>query len=620
MNRNHDRWRHLRVWLGWHRADRRRLAYRFGRMVRGVSAVLSVLVFVAAVAALTALIIYSGFDSGAVSRTVLRRILRCSQIIFLVSIAFNLVFRLRSELKSSRIIKYVAQIAMISTLVPLVWPHCTGPADAVLHFLHSRYYVYIVLAVYSVAEICYGVMTVLSRHTNPSLILSVSFLFFIFIGSFVLAMPRCTVGTVSYVDSLFMAASAVSMTGLTTVDLATAYTPLGWAVIAVLMQIGALGVLTFTSFFAIFFSGRSSIYNQLLIRDFIYSKSMSALAPVVMYILCFTLVVESIGAVAVYFAVPEGMFEDSSDRVFFAIFHSVSGFCNGGFTTLPDGLQTPALMNSGGAIYIVMTALILAGGLGFPNLVNFKDAAAEYFRRLRARCTGRPQSGRRRHIYDLNTKLVLMATVVLFLGGAIAFFVLEYDHALAGMPLEKKIVQSLFNSATPRTAGFGSLPLSSLSHAMFMIMMFLMWVGCSSQSMGGGIKVNTFMAVVFNLRSIILGYKGVPAMGRNIALPSVRRANAVVALSIAAVLLYSTVIMAIQPELPFSDVLFECFSAVTTVGLSLGTTTELCSVSKMVLATAMFLGRVGIISVLCGFVGSRRDPSEHLPTDDIIIN
>ena len=241
------------MWLGWHRADRRRLAYRFGRMVRGVSAVLSVLVFVAAVAALTALIIYSGFDSGAVSRTVLRRILRCSQIIFLVSIAFNLVFRLRSELKSSRIIKYVAQIAMISTLVPLVWPHCTGPADAVLHFLHSRYYVYIVLAVYSVAEICYGVMTVLSRRTNPSLILSVSFLFFIFIGSFVLAMPRCTVGTVSYVDSLFMAASAVSMTGLTTVDLATAYTPLGWAVIAVLMQIGALGVLTFTSFFAIFF-------------------------------------------------------------------------------------------------------------------------------------------------------------------------------------------------------------------------------------------------------------------------------------------------------------------------------------------------------------------------------
>ena len=191
-----------------------------------------------------------------------------------------------------------------------------------------------------------------------------------------------------------------------------------------------------------------------------------------------------------------------------------------------------------------------------------------------------------------------MATVVLFIGGAVAFFVLEYDQALAGMPLGKKIVQSLFNSATPRTAGFGSMPLSSLSHAMFIIMMFLMWVGCSSQSMGGGIKVNTFMAVVFNLRSIVRGYSGVLAMGRNIALPSVRRANAVVALSILSVLGYSVVIMILQPELPFAGVLFECFSAVTTVGLSLGITPELSAASKLILASAMFLGRVGIISVL----------------------
>lgn len=267
-----------------------------------------------------------------------------------------------------------------------------------------------------------------------------------------------------------------------------------------------------------------------------------------------------------------------------------------------------------------MTVLILAGGIGFPNLVNFKDAAVEYFRRLKCRLTGVRRTNRRQHIFDLNTKLVLVATGILFLGGAVCFFVLEYDHALAGMPLGKKIVQSFFNSATPRTAGFSSLSLSSLSHTMFLIMMFLMWVGCSSQSMGGGIKVNTMMAVIFNLRSIVLGYKGVPAMRRNIALPSVRRANAVVALSIVAVLLYSAIIMTLQPELSFSGVLFECFSAITTVGLSLGTTAELNSVSKMVLATAMFLGRVGIISVLCGFTGSHRDPSDHLPTDDIIIN
>lgn len=620
MSEGFFRSRRLRAWFGWPRADRRRLSYRFGKFTRGIGAVLSVLVFVASVAALAALIIYGGFDSGAVSRTVLRRILGGSQAVFLAAIIFNMVFRFKEAFRASHIIKRVADVAMLLTVVPLIWPHGSGPVESLLQFLHSRYFVYIVLGVYSMAEICYGIMALLARRTNPSLILSGSFLFFIFIGSFVLAMPRCTVESVSYVDSLFMAASAVSMTGLTTVDLATAYTPLGWLVIAVLMQIGALGVLTFTSFFAIFFSGRASIYNQLLIRDFVYSKSMSRLAPVLLYILVFTLVVEAIGAVALYFTIPEGMFAETRQKVFFAVFHSVSGFCNGGFTTLREGLQTPALMDSGGSIYIVMTVLILAGGIGFPNLVNFKDAAGEYVKRLKCRVLGRRHADRRRHIYDLNTKLVLIATVVLFVGGAVAFFVLEYDHALAGMPLGKKIVQSLFNSATPRTAGFGSLPLTSLSHTMFLIMMFLMWVGCSSQSMGGGIKVNTMMAVLFNLRSIVMGYKGVPAMGRNIALTSVRRANAVVALSIAAVLLYAAIIMTIQPELPFFGVLFECFSAVTTVGLSLGTTAELTSVSKMVLATAMFLGRVGIISVLCGFIGTHRDPSAHLPTDDIIIN
>lgn len=594
--------------------------YRFGKLIRAIGSALAVMVFVASVAALTALIIYSGFDAGSVSRIVLRRILAASQTVFLTAIVFNLVFRFRDVFWSSHIIKRIADMAMLLTVVPLIWPHGSGLFGVVLHFLHNSYFTYSVLGVYSIAEICYGVMFLLSRRTNPSLILSGSFLFFIFIGSLVLAMPRCTVGSVSYVDSLFMAASAVSMTGLTTVDIATAYTPLGWLVIAVLMQIGALGVLTFTSFFAIFFSGRASIYNQLLIRDFVYSKSMSKLVPVILYVLLLTLVVESIGAVAVYFAIPDGMFARTGEKMFFAAFHSVSGFCNGGFTTLRDGLRTPVLMDSNGSIYIVMTVLILAGGIGFPNLVNFKDAGVEYFRRLKCRLTGVKRTNRRQHIYDLNTKLVLMATAILFFGGALCFFVLEYDHALAGMPLGRKIVQSFFNSATPRTAGFSSLPLSSLSHTMFLIMMFLMWVGCSSQSMGGGIKVNTMMAVVFSLRSIVLGYKGVPAMGRNIALPSVRRANAVVALSIVAVLLYSAIIMTVQPELSFSGVLFECFSAITTVGLSLGTTAELNSVSKMVLATAMFLGRVGIISVLCGFTGAHRDPSDHLSADDIIIN
>lgn len=600
-------------------AERQHFLRRYRHAVSIASGVLSIACFIAAITALTAIILYGGFDGAAVSRSVLRRMISGAQLIFIVSIIFNIVFNFRASFADAHIAKKIADIAVLLTLIPLIWTH-GGSEHYMLCFLHNRWLLIGVIGLYSLVEVCIGVMRVLARRTNPSLILSVSFLFFIFIGSFVLAMPRCTTHQVSYVDSLFMAASAVSMTGMTTVDFATTYTPLGWGVVAVLMQIGALGVLTFTSFFALFFSGRTSIYNQLLMRDFVFSKSMSSLGSVVLYILIFTLSVEAIGAVAIWACVPADLFDNEGNKVFFAIFHSVSAFCNGGFSTLPDGMATPAIFHSGGALYIVITILILAGGIGFPNLVNFKEAAAEYFRRIRARILHKQHRDVRRHIYDLNTKLVLVASAILFIGGAVTFYILEYNGALAGMPAGQKIVQSVFNSATVRTAGFGSMPLAAFSHSMLLIIIFLMWVGCASQSMGGGIKVNTFMVALFNLRSVVHGYSGVPAMGRNIALPSVRRAHSVIVLFLIAFIVYSFIIMAIQPELPFSKVAFECFSALTTVGLSMGITAKLCTASKLVLATAMFLGRVGIISVLCGIISQHHDPSDHLPTDEIIIN
>ena len=147
---------------------------------------------------------------------------------------------------------------------------------------------------------------------------------------------------------------------------------------------------------------------------------MSALMPVILYILGFTLCVECLGAVAIYVTLPDDMFIDFEHRAAFSAFHSLSAFCNGGFTTLPGGLADPRLYNGNQMFYIVMTLLIIAGGIGFPNLVNFKDAFVEYFRRIKAKILHR-QYSHREHVYDLNTKLVLIFTVILFVGGAIGF-------------------------------------------------------------------------------------------------------------------------------------------------------------------------------------------------------
>ena len=602
--------------------DRGRIT-RLSRDVKGftgfVSRALGLVQYIASIACLVAMLLYIGFEPDALDRSLIMKVVRISQIIFIAYVVNSVIFR--PERKYSRtLMRQICNLVVLLTIFPGIWSHCGGTENPLVHFMHGRRFLFLCLGIYSVAEVCYGSMQLLGRRTNPSLILSVSFVIFILLGSFALMLPKCTEGpSLRYIDAFFMAASAVSMTGLSTIDTAQVFTPLGWTVMAVLMQIGALGVLTFTSFFAIFFSGNSSIYSQMLMRDFVYSKSMSALVPVILYILSFTLVIELAGAAAIYLSLPDDFLGSLEQRLLFSVFHSLSAFCNCGFTTLPQGLATPALMNGTPAFFIVIIVLILAGGIGFPNLVNFRDVIGEYLRRIKSRILGR-EIIRKVHVYDLNTKLVLLLTAIFFVGFAFCFYILEYNHSLAGIPLEKKIIQSLFCSATVRTAGFVTIAPQQWLGVTFLIAAFLMWVGCSSQSMGGGIKINAFVAVLLNFRSIVFGQKGVTAFGRTIALSSVRRSNAVVCFSIFAMIAYSCVLMILEPQLPAGSVAFEVFSALTTVGMSFGITPELGDISKFVLATAMFLGRVGIISVLCGIVGNRPDISGNLPEDDIIVN
>lgn len=597
----------------------RRWRSRFSGAIDGCSRAVDLIVFVMSAAVIVSLALYGGFENEAFDKRIVLRILRWAQGVFVFSILFNLIVRFRRTLSDTRFVKRVADVLVLLTLVPVVLRTPADGGGTLLNLLSHRYFLFSALGLFSIAEVSYGLMQLIARRTNPSLILSVSFLFFILIGSFVLLLPRCTHSGISYIDSLFMAASAVSMTGLTPIDAASTFTPMGWVVIAILIQIGAWGVLTFTSFFSLFFSGRASIYNQLLMRDFVYSKSMGALLPMILYILSFTLVIEVGGAVAIYSALPDDFHAPVLGKIGFSIFHSLSAFCNGGFSTLPDGMADPRLFNSNQLIYIVFILLILAGGIGFPNLVNFKEVTVEYFRRLSSYVTGKKRV-RVVHPFDVNTRIVLAVTAILFFGGTAAYFLLEYNNTLLHMPLAKKVVQSAFNVATVRTAGFSTFAPGAWLNITFVMLMIMTWIGCASQSMGGGIKVNAFAAVVLNLKSIVRGQTGVTVFNRTISPASIRRANAVVIISVFAILGFAMVIMVLQPELPLRGVLFESFSAVTTVGLSFGITPQLGATAKIVICVAMFLGRVGIISVLCGIVGDQPDRSDMFPTDDLIIN
>ena len=280
------------------------------------------------------------------------------------------------------------------------------------------------------------------------------------------------------------------------------------------------------------------------------------------------------------------------------------------------------LMTGNGSIYWVTSLLVVLGAIGFPILVNFKDAIFLHVRNLlQAIGFSDNKAGPRNvHPYNMNTKIVLTTYGILFVAGAILFYLMERTNTLQGMSGWDQLTQSVFNSVTPRSAGFSSVNPAAFRPATVLMVMFLMWVGGASQSTAGGIKVNTLAAICLNLRAIVLGRERVTAFKRSIAVWSIRRANSVVALSIFSYLIYSLILLTLEPDLPARDVLFEVLSALFTVGSSLGITGDLSDTSSLILCTAMFLGRVGLISLIVSIVGQKQDVSVSMPSDNLIIN
>jgi Trk-type K+ transport system membrane component len=598
-----------------------RFTSRFVPAIRLGGNVLGVLTFIASLICLTGLIVKFGFDHSPANIKRLTTMLHGCQILFIVNIIYRFTLQFRQTVRQSRLVKWIVDVAVFLTVFPLIYPHPAHPIFPLLDaIVYSKPLLYIILASYCVVDISLGIINFLSKRTNPSLILSVSFLLLIFIGSMLLMMPRCTVNGLEYVDALFISTSAICITGLTPVDIASTFTPTGLLILAILIQTGGLGLMTFTSFFALFFSGNTSVYSQLMVGDMVYSKSMSSLLPTLLYILGFTVVIELLGAIAIFCNIHGLLGMSLEDEVIFACFHSLSAFCNAGFSNIDGGLSNPMLMHSNQYIYITITVLVAAGGIGFPILVNFKQALFSKVRKLWHKVRNNGVHHEPVHLYDLNTKVVLVTTFWVMLISTLLFLIFEYNNSLAGMSFGQKLIQSWFNSFVPRSSGFASVNPSGFMSVTILMFMFLMWVGGASQSTAGGIKVNTFATMLLHLKAIILGREKVIAFGHTIAPASVRRAHAVIGLSILSLLVYAIVLVGLEPTLPLRDLIYEAISALFTVGSSLGVTPLLSDASKILLSTAMFLGRVGIISLLIGIVGVHSEPPYRLPTDNIIIS
>lgn len=588
------------------------------KVLGGIDAV----TFLAALALIGGVVYEHGFIISEGAEADLGVLYRTVWGVFLVQTTMHIGLAYRETLKKYRTFTWVLNILLYLTLIPVIFfePE-SGALKYFWLFLNNRIFQLILLLLLSLLRLSSGVIGLLGKRTNPSLILAGSFFLIICIGTGLLMLPRCTVDGISWVNALFVSTSAVCVTGLVPVDVATTFTSLGQLVIIILIQIGGLGVMTLTCFFAMFFMGNTSVYNQLAVRDMISSDSLSSLLSTVIYILFFTLVIEGAGMLVLFLSIHGTLGMTVQQEMVFAAFHSISAFCNAGFSTLSENLGNPSVMQHHNLLYITISVLIILGGIGFPILVNFKHIAGYHLKRLFYFIrTGKRDRQRIRHLYNLNTKIVLLTTLILLTGGTIAILLFEWNGAFAGMSMPDKWVQAFFNATCPRTAGFTSIGLTSFSLQSLLLMLLLMFIGGAAQSTAGGVKVNAFAAAVLSLFAVIRGKSRVEVFRRQLSVDSIRRSNATLVMYLMILFLGVFVLSVLEPHASLLALVFECTSALSTVGSSLGLTPALGEAGKLFVSLLMFIGRVGVITIVLGFVPPQKHTKYKYPDDNLIIN
>lgn len=579
--------------------------------------------YVCALAFLAAIVYEYGFSISGEERAAVHWVYRIVWVVFLLGATMQIVFRQEDSPFRFTPWTWVLSALLYLTLLPVIFnkPDPEMEVYWVWAFFRSPYYRGTILLLYSFYQLSGSLVRLMGRRTNPPLILAGSFLVIILLGMGLLMLPRATYHGIHWIDALFTATSATCVTGLVSVDVPSTFTLEGQVIIILLIQVGGLGLMTLTSFFAMFFMGNTSIYNQLVVGDMISSNSLNSLLSTLLYILGFTLAIEGVGMAVIWYSIHGTLGMTLDEELFFSAFHSVSAFCNAGFSTLPGGMSNPMVMQGHNLLYVTLGLLIALGGIGFPILVNLYETVAYYLDYLRWKIFGRSRRFNKRvHLYNLNTKIVLVSTAFLLVLGTVVIAAVEWNQALAGMPVADKLVHSFFNSSCPRTAGFVSVPLLSFSVQTLLFMLVLMVIGGGTQSTAGGVKINVFAVVLLNLWAVVRGADHVTIMKRELSDDSIRRSNAVIMLYLIMAFCGMFLLSVLEPEASLLAVLFECISALSTVGSSLDLTPTLGDWSKVLVVLMMFIGRVGAFTLATGLIRQEKKRKYRYPSDNIIIN
>ena len=438
---------------------------------------------------------------------------------------------------------------------------------------------------------------------TPGRMLAVGFLGIILAGALLLSLPFAnrTGRPLPFLDCLFTSTSATCVTGLVAADTWTQFNGLGQLILLLLIQVGGLGYMTMVLMASMLLGRKISLRQRDLMLESVSAERLSDVYILLRYILCGTAAIECAGAalLAVRFVPELGL----GRGTWYAVFHSISAFCNAGFDLMGpySGAYSSFTAYAGDPLVsLTICALILFGGTGFlvwEDLVHNKY----HWRR-----------------YRLQTKVVLTVNLVLTLGGGALFFLLERNNLGAGRPLGEQVLSALFDAVTPRTAGFNSTDTGALTSGSLLLTIIFMFIGGSPGSTAGGVKTTTVFVILLHALSGVRRERSANAFGRSIGDDALKKATAVLYTNLLLALTGAVAICAIQP-LGLTEVLFETFSAIGTAGMTMGITRDLLPLSRLIIIFLMYCGRVGSISFAVALLEKRALPPVTLPREDITI-
>lgn len=443
------------------------------------------------------------------------------------------------------------------------------------------------------------------RRIRPGVAFILGLAALISVGAGTLLLPFATPAghSLAPLDALFTATSAVCVTGLIVRNTSADFTPQGQAVILVLIQLGGLGVMAVAGTVSLMLGRGIGLRESSMLREVFEGQMLRESRQILRFVGGFTLVAEALGTGLLWLGLADTI-PDAGERLWFAVFHAVSAFCNAGFALWPDSLISQA---RDPLVTWTVGGLLVVGGLGFPVVAN-----------LSAWVRGRALSARVRPRLFVQARLVVPMTAALLAIGAVLLLVLEWHGAMAGESLMSRIGLALFQSATTRTAGFNTLDLTTLSSASLLVMMILMCIGGASGSTAGGLKLTTVAVLWANLRGISVGGRTPRLFDREISLLTIHRAFMIL-FSWILTLALALFVLLITEGRGFQETMFEVASAMGTVGLSLGLTPELSAVGRLVVIALMYLGRLGPLAVAYGLVPPTHETDVRYPEANLLI-